>query len=210
MYRKTRNWISTVATLSITAVSLSAAPQIFDFEDPKGVNNAQFKLDAPLESITGTANGITGKVHFDRAAPEKTRGRIALDSASLKVGNPLMQEHLHSADWLAVESHPAITFEVNEVNNVRNEGNRIFADVTGRFTLKGQERTLTVPVSFTFLEDRLGARVGDPSVKGDLLVLRSEFEIDRNDFGIQPGQHTDTVSETIQISLAVAGGATTE
>lgn len=44
------------------ATAVCAAPQSFDFKDPKGVNNAVFKLDAPLESINGSASGITGTV----------------------------------------------------------------------------------------------------------------------------------------------------
>ena len=207
MKNQTITWISSVAAFSITALTLNAEPQVFDFKDPKGVNNVQFQLDAPLESITGTATGISGKVNFDRSAPEKTTGQILLDSASLLVGNPLMREHLHSADWLAVETYPAITFDVDQVQNVRVDGNRIFADIEGRFTIKGHEKVVRVPVSFTFLEDKFGARVGDPSLEGDLLVLRANFEINRSDFGIQPGKQTDNVAETIQISLAIAGGA---
>src|ERR1035437_4191533 len=30
-----------------------AAPEAFDFKDPKSVNNAVFKLDAPLETLNG-------------------------------------------------------------------------------------------------------------------------------------------------------------
>ena len=44
------------------ALGALAAPLTFDFKDPKGVNNAVFKLDAPLEAINGSANGILGKV----------------------------------------------------------------------------------------------------------------------------------------------------
>ncbi len=62
-----------LATLSTTAW---AAPQAFDFKDPKGVNNVQFKLDAPLESITGTATGVSGNVSFD--ALEALRMTLAL------------------------------------------------------------------------------------------------------------------------------------
>jgi hypothetical protein len=40
-----------------------------------------------------------------------------------------------------------------------------------------------------------------------LLVLRANFAINRSDFGLQPGQMTDKVAETIHLSLSIAGAA---
>ena len=48
--------------LALTGSAAFAAPLAFDFKDPKGVNNVQFHLDAPLESISGQATGISGTV----------------------------------------------------------------------------------------------------------------------------------------------------
>ena len=59
--------LNTFLVLAGVASAALAAPQTFDFKDPKGVNNAVFKLDAPLEAINGTANGISGTVTFDPA-----------------------------------------------------------------------------------------------------------------------------------------------
>ena len=196
---------SLLATALVSAAY--AAPQSFDFKDAKGVNNVQFKLDAPLETTTGTANGISGTVVFDAAAPAATTGKIVLETKSLTVGNPLMREHLHSANWLDVAKYPEITFEAAKVANVKTKGAQITADVTGNLTVKGVTKEVTVPVSFTYLADKLGARFGDDKIKGDLLVLRATFEINRNDFNIQPGQYTDKVAETIQLSFAIAGAA---
>lgn len=200
-------------TLLITAVfastvcALHAAAKEFDFTDPKGVNNVQFSLDAPLESITGTATGISGKVSFDPAHPARTIGRIVLETSSLMVGNPVMREHLHGRDWMNVAEHPTIIFELSELRNARTEGNRTHAEAIGTITIKGISRELVVPVSLTHLPDRLGARMGNPDLAGDLLVLRAEFSVARSDFGIQAGRHLDTVAEEIQLSLAIAGAA---
>src|SRR5687767_523574 len=95
-----RSSLCFAAALSASALVAHASPLSFDFKDPKGVNNVQFKLDAPLESITGTATGITGRVEFDPAQPAATKGRIVLDAASLTVGNSMMGDHLRSAQWL--------------------------------------------------------------------------------------------------------------
>jgi polyisoprenoid-binding protein YceI len=192
---------------SLTALAVQAAPQSFDFKDPKGVNNIQFHLDAPLEAITGSANGVSGTVNFDPAAPAATTGRIVLETKSLTVGNPLMQEHLQSAKWLDVAQFPQITFVASKLANVRTQGAQVLADLTGTLTVKGITKDLTVPVSFTYLPDKLGARLNDEKLKGDLLVLRTTFEINRSDFDIMAGKATDKVSETIQLTLALAGAS---
>lgn len=192
-----------------SVLAAHAAPRAFDFKDPKGVNNVQFKLDAPLESITGTATGISGAITFDPAQPGATTGRIVLDAASVSVGNPLMGEHLRGEQWLDVTRHPSIIFEARSLANVRTQGAQTRADVTGSLTVKGITKDVTVPVTFTHLADKLGARVNDPKVKGDLLVMRAVFQINRSDFGIQAGQMTDKVSENIELSLSIAGASPT-
>ena len=73
--------ITTCFILMTFGVAALAAPETFDFKDPKGVNNAVFKLDAPLEALNGTATGISGTVSFDPANPAATKGRIVVASA---------------------------------------------------------------------------------------------------------------------------------
>lgn len=182
-----------------------AAPVSFDFKDPKGVNNVVFQLDAPLESINGTASGISGTITADPANPADVKGKIIVASESLHVPNPIMKGHLHGADWLDVKTHPEIVFELKTVTNVKRDGNSGTADVQGTFTLHGISKDITVPVTVTFLPGRLKDRGGDQ--EGDLLVVRSKFEINRSDFDIKAGQATDKVAEQISISLSLAGAA---
>lgn len=195
------------ASLGLATLAAHAAPQSFDFKDPKGVNNVQFKLDAPLESITGTATGISGTISFDPARPGSATGRIVLSAASLAVGNPVMGEHLRSDQWLDVAKYPEIVFEASALENVRTQGAQTMADVRGTLTVKGVTKPVTVPVAFTYLADKLGARVNDPKVKGDLLVVRTTFQINRSDFNLKPGELTDKVAESIALSLSIAGSS---
>jgi polyisoprenoid-binding protein YceI len=190
------------------ATAAYAAPQSFDFKDPKGVNNAVFKLDAPLESINGSASGISGTVSFDPENPGVTTGKIVVAADSLTVPNPMQKEHLHSANWLDVTKYPEITFEAKSLANVKTDGNVTTADATGTFTLHGVSKDITVPIKLTYLKDKLSARV--PSLKGDLLVIRANFNINREDFNIQKGQFEDKVSTTIDLSLSIAGAAVTK
>jgi polyisoprenoid-binding protein YceI len=193
------------AASAALALSALAAPLSFDFKDPKGVNNVQFSLDAPLEQITGTGTGISGTVTFDPANPAATTGKIMLASSSLTVGNAMMKDHLHSPGWLDVAANPEITFEAKSLKNVKTSGDVTTADLTGALTLKGVTKEFTVPVTFTYLPGKLGARV--QKMEGDLLVVRADFVINRSDFGIKPGQMTDKVAEQIHLKLSIAGAS---
>ena len=183
----------------------SFATKTFDFKDPKGVNNAVFKLDAPLESINGSASGISGTVSFDPENPAATTGKIVVASESLTVPNPMQKEHLHSANWLDVAKYPEITFEAKSLANVKTADNVTTADATGTFTLHGVSKEITVPIKLTYLKGKLSARI--PKMDGDLLVIRANFVISRKDFNIQKGQSEDKVSPMIDLSLSIAGAA---
>ncbi|WCJ58075.1 YceI family protein [Fontisphaera persica] len=188
------------------ALAVVGAPQTFDFADPKGVNNVVFKLDAPLEAINGSANGISGKVVFDPENPAATRGEIVVSASTLHVPNPMMKEHLHSAQWMDVAKHPEIRFKAESLKNVKTAGDTTTAEVTGQLTVRGVTREVTVPVRFTYLKDKLGARTNNRQ-QGDLLVIRAQFSIKRSDYGINPGAPQDKVAEEIELTLSIAGAA---
>ena len=187
------------------ATAAYAAPESFDFKDPKGVNNAVFNLDAPLESVNGSASGISGTVSFDPENPSATTGKIIVAAESLTVPNPMQKEHLHSANWLDVAKYPEITFEAKSLANIKTEADVTTADVSGTFSMHGVSKDITVPVKLTYLKDKLGARV--PHMQGDLLVIRANFAINREDFDIQKGNFEDKVSPTINLTLSIAGAS---
>lgn len=200
-----RTSIITSFVLASLATTTFAAPLTFDFKDPKGVNNAVFKLDAPLEAINGSANGVSGMVTFDPENPGATKGRITVTTDSLHVPNPMMKTHMLGEQWLDVAKHPQITFEATELKNAKTSADVTTADAVGTLTIKGVSKTVTVPVKLTYLKDKLGQRV--PNQKGDLLVIRATFEIKRTDFGINPGAPQEKVSDTIELTLSIAGAS---
>lgn len=196
---------SHLIALAFATRALLAEPAQFDFKDPKGVNNAIFSLDAPLEAITGSASGISGTVSFDPDKPAATTGRIAVESKSLTVPNSMMKEHLHGAQWMDVAKFPELTFEARELKNVETSGEVTTGEVIGTFSMRGVAKEITVPVKLTYLKDKLGQRT--PNLKGDLLVLRAEFVVKRSDFGINPGAPQDKVADEIHLKLSLAGAS---
>ena len=192
--------------LVASTASLVAAPISFNFKDPKGVNTVIFKTDAPLESINGTANGISGTVTFDPASPGDVKGKLIVAASSLHVPNPTMKEHLQGDGWLDVKKHPEITFEVVSAKNAKTDGNVTILDVTGNMTIKGVTKSVTVPVKLTYLKDKLKAR-GGSNKDGDLLVLRASFVIKRSDYGINTAKFEEKVSNEIELTFSLAGFA---
>lgn len=200
-----KNIIQTTATI-LAAVSLGAfalQADSFDFKDPKGVNNVSFVLDAPLESISGTGNGITGTVEFDAKHPEKTSGEIVLATESLMVANSMMRDHMLGGHWMDVETYPTITFTAEELKDVKEDGTTITGTAVGTLTVKGTSKEMEVPVKLNYLPGKLGAR--NNGMEGDLLVLRATFTILRDEFGINPGQNEDKVANEVELKLNVAG-----
>ena len=169
------------------------------------MNTALFHLDAPLESVNGSANGISGTVTFDPDKPADTKGKIVVTSASLTVPNSMMNGHLHSDKWMDATKYPELSFDVKELKNANTSREVTTADAVGTFTCKDVSKELTVPVKLTYLKDKLSARV--TNMKGDLLVIRANFKIKRSEFNINPGQYEDKVSDEIELTLSIAGAA---
>ena len=203
---ETKHRITSLSLLAVLSSAAIAAPINFDFKDPKGVNNVIFKTDAPLESINGTASGVSGSVTFDPQSPGTIKGKIVVAASSLHVPNPTMKEHLHGDGWLDVAKHPQISFEVEEARNARTDGNVTTMDVTGKMTMKGTTKSLNVPVKLTYLKDKLKAR-GGSNKDGDILIVRSTFSIKRSDFGINAAKFEDKVSNDIELTVSLAGFA---
>jgi polyisoprenoid-binding protein YceI len=200
-----KNRLIILLAIANMASATFAAPLVFDFKDPKGVNNATFKMDAPLESISGSANGISGTVTFDPDAPASAKGKIVVTAASLHVPNPMQKEHMQGNQWMDVAKYPEISFEAKELTKVKTVENKTTAEVKGILKIKDVAKEMVVPVSFSYLKDKLGLRV--PNMKGDLLVMRADFLIHRADFGINPKAPEDKVSGEIHLTLSIAGAS---
>jgi polyisoprenoid-binding protein YceI len=186
---------------------LNAAPTSFDFKDPKGVNAIQFSLDSLLEPISGTGSGVSGLVSFDPANVGATSGKIVVTTASLTVSNSMMTDHLRGEKWLNAPVHPEIVFELVKLDNVQTSGTTTTATATGKFTLHGVTKNLSLPLKLTHLAGAFGKRVNKPEIGGDLLVIRGEFTINRSDYAIMAGQMEDKVNPEIKLTLAIVGSA---
>jgi polyisoprenoid-binding protein YceI len=117
----------------------------------------------------------------------------------------MMKGHLQGEQWMDVAKYPQLQFEAKKLAQIKTEGDKTTAIAQGTMTVKGVSKEVEVPVTLTYLKDKLGMRV--PNMKGDLLVIRTEFVIKRSDYGINPKVPADKVADDIHINLAIAGAA---
>ena len=82
----------------------------------------------------------------------------------------------------------------------------VHADATGILTLMGVSKLVTAPVTITLAEGVAGKRSNSKTDKRDLLVVRSNFEIQLDKFGLILNAATKLkVANDVQIKVVMAG-----
>jgi polyisoprenoid-binding protein YceI len=116
---------------------------------------------------------------------------VSIDAASIDTGVEDRDQHLRSADFLDVDTHPTITFRSTQVQHV--DGDRW--QVPGELTIRGETRPVTLDVEF------LG-RQTDPW-GNDKAAFEARTTIAREDFGITWNQALETGGVLVGKELTV-------
>ncbi len=194
-------------SLIITLISINIYGQkSFDFEDPKGVNSMSFQLYSDIEPISGTATAISGDITFNPDTPKDTRGTIIVSAADIKTTNKRMTQVLHGEDWIDVDKYPTVEYKITGISEAKKESDIRYSLVAkGKFTLKGKTKKLDIPLQLSYQKGKLNDR--NHKGKGDLIILRSNFSIDRKSFNIKPEMDNTVVAEQIDIAVGIVGAS---
>jgi polyisoprenoid-binding protein YceI len=178
----------------------------FYIDDPAGRNTASFTSEAPLESIVGTSNQVSGHVTFDPADPTKGgKGVVKVPVASINTGIPLRDEHLRSPGWLDAEKHPHIRFEITSARDVKKVSSKGGADtydltLVGTFHLHGKQKGMEIPARISYLKESEKTKAFAP---GDLLRGTASFEISLADFGVTGPKGMEIIGSKVSDSPSV-------
>lgn len=178
--------------------------QTFSFKDTKGRNQATFHSSTPLEDITGLSSEIWGTVTFDTQDLKNTlTGEILIAAASLKSGIELRDEHIRSEGWLDAEHYPTISFKIKEVKSVKKlDANKLEVIIVGDLTIKGITKQTESSVSLMYLEESEETKARFP---GDLLSVRTSFNIVLSDYGIENKLIGQKVADEIKLNVNIVG-----
>jgi polyisoprenoid-binding protein YceI len=189
----------------------SAFAATFAFS-PGGLSQAIFNSDAPLESITGTSNAITGQVQVDLSNPGDASGTIVIDAASFRTGIDDRDEHLRGAMWIDAASFPEIRFEVTSVTvpegTTLASATPVQGEVTGELTFHGVTHTVTAQaeVGYYIIDEETRMAGQMTGLIDNALRIVSEIEFNLSDYGISIPPVLDLkVADTISFTLRVTG-----
>jgi polyisoprenoid-binding protein YceI len=193
------------AAMQAQPLSVNAAgPKKVVLSDKVGKNQFEWTSDAPMEQISGTAEGVTGSLTLDPKDLKTLRGTISAQVATMKSGNATRDEHLRGNQWLDGGKYPTISFTATSVEGIKTAGNKMTGMVTGNFTMHGVSRTMTVPVTLQYIPESSKTRERAP---GDLVMLTANFDITLKDFKVAGSQGVvgSKVGEKIQIAAKLFG-----
>lgn len=165
---------------ALAVVAAIAAPVVFAqekqaWEIDAAHTQAGFAVKHMMVStVRGTFGKTTGTLHFDGKDATTIEVDAAIETATINTGIDKRDEHLRSADFFDVASHPKITFKSKKAE----------AAGAGKFRLTGDLTMHGVTKEVTLEGEGPSAAVKDPY--GKVRVGASATtKVSRKDFGLK-------------------------
>ena len=158
--------------------------------------NAGFKVRHLMVShVRGHLGPVTGTVFIDEQDLARSRVDVTIDARGIDSREPKRDEHLRSADFLDVATHPTLEFRSTGLTHKRGEK---FV-LTGDLTIRGVTRPVELDLEFD--------GVARSPFGKDVIAFTASTEFDREDFGITWNVALETggvlVSKKVAVQISV-------
>ena len=148
------------------------------------------KVEFTGSKVTGEHNGgfkqFSGNIGLVGNKPEESKVFVEIDVNSIYTEDEKLTGHLKSPDFFDAEKFPKASFTSTKIVPDTAKGANNYT-VTGDFDLHGTKKSITFPATITV---------------GDTVSVKSEFSINRKDFGIvYAGKADDLIRDDVVIRL---------
>jgi polyisoprenoid-binding protein YceI len=151
-----------ISLLLTTVFFVASSKLVFSQSIDQSASQVSFEVDnMSVNTVEGTFGGMTGKVKFDPAHPDKAKFDVCVDAASIDTDINKRDKHLRSEDYLHVEKYPNICFKSI---SVQKSGAGYIAK--GYLILHGVSKLIELP--FTYQNGRF---------EGNITINRFEYDI---------------------------------
>ncbi len=170
--------------------------------DVHSSTEASFTSRAAIVKFSGRTTKVEGQGEINVDDPSlNPKGKIVVDLASLDTGIAMRNEHMRG--MIEAAKYPTASFKLKGLKAQKLIANEpVSGTVTGDFTLHGVTRTLTAPVTLTFLPE------ADKNYRpGDWVAISTEFKAKLSDYGIQLPKPVLGVKVADELTLTLDGMA---
>lgn len=175
----TKPMLSLLATFWVVC-AIQAETLTFHVQGGEG-NLIRFESEAPLETVVGTTDRVTGTISLGPAnLATGVSASISVEAASLKTGNKIRDGHMRN-NHLQTDQYPIIRFTLKDSSlsgDLPLDQTRQF-EVTGEFSLHGVTKSITVPANVTYSSDD---SIHKLHVVTNFQVVLSDYNIPRPQF----------------------------
>ena len=162
--------------------------------DPEHVTVAFLVEHVGYAKVLGTFREVEGSFSFDESTRELSDVRVEVKTTSVDTGVERRDQHLRSADFLACERFPTMTFEA--------EGTRLDASgrasLEGHLTLLGEKRPITLEIVWN--KSALSP-LAQGSEKPYVLGASARGSFERSAFGMSYGVAEALVGDDVELII---------
>lgn len=167
-------------TLGILGAGAVAHAEVVRFRIQPDASELTFKATSWLVNANGRFHRFTGEIVADPKDLTSARVMVSVDAASIDTKIARRDNHLRSPDFLDVEKHPTISFEAIKVE-------RGARSITGKLTMRGVTREVTVPLQV--------------ELNDGVLTARGQFVINRFDYDVSYQSRINPVGENVNVAF---------
>lgn len=168
----------------------SPAPPVSEFAVDSVHSGAFFGVrHFGVSNFYGRFNHVEGTIHYDPGDPASSSVEIRVRADSVDTNATDRDEHLKGPDFFNAKRYPWLSFKSTKVE--KGEGDIL--NVTGDLSIRGQTKSLTVPVRV------LGE---GETPQGYKAGFEARFQILRSEFGVRYGL-PDALGDEVDILLAI-------
>jgi polyisoprenoid-binding protein YceI len=153
-----------------------------DFPLTGGNTKVEFVGTKPNGKHTGGFAKLDGKATVEATEPASLKIDVTIETDSLYSDDPKLTAHLKAPDFFSVKDYPKATFKSTKV-----EKTAAGYAVTGDLTLLGKTKSVTMPAAVT--------------ATADALTLKSEFRINKTDWGMTYGKGKIDDEVTLKVNV---------
>jgi polyisoprenoid-binding protein YceI len=174
-----KNFILAVVLACLVLAGQPALAAARDWELDKAHSNFYFSVDHIFSKIHGHFNDFSGEVKFDPKNLAESSFYFEIKTDSIDTNIAKRDKHLQSSDFFDSSKFPVMTFKSIKITDI---GNNMY-EVFGKFTVKGEEYDLILPLSFA--GEKVHPAVKDKEVigfNGGLTINRLDYKIGTGKF----------------------------